>query len=39
VYDHNKILKVRVNVRGWSDARARAAAIVLGKRAVRKLRA
>jgi hypothetical protein len=39
VYDHNKILKIRVNVRGWSDARARAAAIVLGKRAVRKLRA
>jgi hypothetical protein len=38
VYDHNKILKVRVNVNGWSDARARAAAIVLGKRAVRKLR-
>ncbi|HEX6651982.1 MAG TPA: hypothetical protein VF072_04510, partial [Thermoleophilaceae bacterium] len=26
VYDHNKILKVRVNVRGWSDARARATA-------------
>ncbi|HEX6652114.1 MAG TPA: hypothetical protein VF072_05175, partial [Thermoleophilaceae bacterium] len=39
VYDHNKILKVRVNVRGWSDARARATAIVLGKRAVGKLRA
>jgi hypothetical protein len=39
VYDHNKILKVRVNVRGWSDARARAAAVRLGKRAVRKLRA
>ncbi|MET0615485.1 MAG: hypothetical protein ABW142_08560 [Thermoleophilaceae bacterium] len=39
VYDHNKILKVRVNVDGWSDARARAAAIVLGKRAVRKTRA
>ena len=39
VYDHNKILKVRANVDGWSDARARAAAIVLGKRAVRKLRA
>lgn len=38
-YDHNKILKVRVNVAGWSDARARAAAIVLAKRAVRKLRA
>jgi hypothetical protein len=39
VYDHNKILKVRVNVDGWSDAKARAAAIRLGKRAVRKLRA
>jgi len=36
VYDHNKILKVRVNVDGWSDARAEAAAIALGKRAVRK---
>jgi hypothetical protein len=39
VYDHDKILKVRVNVDGWSDARARAAAVSLGKRAVRKLRA
>ena len=38
VYDHNKILKVRVNVDGWSDARARAAAIVLGKSAVKKTR-
>ena len=38
-YDHDKIVKVRVNVDGWSDARARAAAIALGKRAVRKLRA
>jgi hypothetical protein len=38
VYDHNRILKVRVNVRGWSDARARAAAVRLGKRAVRNLR-
>jgi hypothetical protein len=37
-YDHDKIVKVRVNVRGWSDARARAAAIRIGKRAVRKLR-
>lgn len=37
-YDHNKILKVRVNVDGWSDARARAAAIALGKRAVRNTR-
>jgi hypothetical protein len=39
VYDHDKIIKIRVNVNGWSDARARATAIVLGKRAVRKLRA
>jgi hypothetical protein len=38
-YDHNKIVKVRVNVDGWSDARARAAAIRIGKRAVRELRA
>jgi hypothetical protein len=37
-YDHNKIVKVRVNVDGWSDGRARAAAIRIGKRAVRKLR-
>jgi hypothetical protein len=39
VYDHNKILKVRVNVDGWSDARARAAAVRIGKRAVRETRA
>jgi hypothetical protein len=39
VYDHNKILKVRVNVEGWSDARDRAAAVRLGKRAVKNLRA
>jgi hypothetical protein len=39
VYDHDRILKIRVNVRGWSDARARAEAIALGKRAVRRLRA
>jgi hypothetical protein len=38
-YDHNKIVKVRVNVDGWSDGRARAAAIRIAKRAVRKLRA
>jgi hypothetical protein len=37
-YDHDKIFKLRVNVRGFSDARARAAAIVLAKRAVRRLR-
>ena len=34
-YDHDKIFKLRVNVRGFSDPRARAAAIVLAKRAVR----
>jgi hypothetical protein len=38
-YDHNKIVKIRVNGDGWSDARARATAIRLGKRAVRELRA
>jgi hypothetical protein len=38
-YDHDKILKLRVNVRGFSDARARAAAVRLGKKAVRELRA
>jgi hypothetical protein len=38
-YDHDKIVKVRVNVEGFSDAKARAAAIVIAKRAVRKLRA
>jgi len=37
-YDHNKIVKVRVNVEGWSDGRARAAAIRIGKRAVRETR-
>ena len=37
-YDHNKIIKVRVNVGGFSDAAARAAAIRLAKRAVRRLR-
>jgi len=39
VYDHNRILKVRVNVHGWSDAQERATAVRLGKRAVRELRA
>jgi hypothetical protein len=39
VYDHNKMLKIRVNVRGWSDGRARAAAVRIGKRAVRETRA
>jgi hypothetical protein len=37
-YDRNKIIKVRVNVRGFSDADARAAAVRLAKRAVRRLR-
>ena len=38
-YDHDKIIKVRVNVRGFSDARARATAVRLAKKAVRELRA
>jgi hypothetical protein len=38
-YAHNTIVKVRVNVLGFSDARARAAAIRLAKTAVRELRA
>jgi hypothetical protein len=38
-YDHDKILKVRVNVRGFGDRAARAAAVRLAKRAVRELRA
>jgi hypothetical protein len=38
-YDHDKILKLRVNVRGFSDRAARAAAVRLAKRAVRELRA
>jgi hypothetical protein len=38
-YDHDKIIKVRVNVRGFSDARARASAVRLAKKAVRELRA
>ena len=38
-YDHDKIVKLRVNVRGFSDARARAAAVRLAKKAVRELRA
>jgi hypothetical protein len=37
-YDHDKILKVRMNVDGFNDARARAAAIRLAKRAVRETR-
>jgi hypothetical protein len=38
-YDHDKIYKLRVNVRGFSDDAARAAAVRLAKRAVRRLRA
>jgi hypothetical protein len=37
-YDHDKIVKVRVNVRGFGDHEARAAAVALAKRAVRELR-
>jgi hypothetical protein len=37
-YDHNKIVKVRVNVSGFGDSEARATAIQLAKRAVRELR-
>jgi hypothetical protein len=38
-YDQDKIVKVRVNVRGFDDHAARAAAVRLAKRAVRRLRA
>jgi hypothetical protein len=38
-YDHDKMLKVRVNVRGFDDHAARAAAVRIAKRAVRELRA
>jgi hypothetical protein len=38
-YDHDKIVKVRVNVRGFIDAKARATAVRLAKKAVRELRA
>jgi hypothetical protein len=37
-YDHERIVKVRVNVRGFGDREARAAAVKLAKRAVRELR-
>jgi hypothetical protein len=37
-YDHDKMVKVRVNVRGFDDQAARAAAVRLAKRAVRELR-
>ncbi len=38
-YDQDKIVKVRVNVQGFGDRKARAAAVRLAKRAVRRLRA
>lgn len=38
-YDHDKMVKVRVSVRGFGDHAARAAAVKLAKRAVRRLRA
>ena len=37
-YDHDKIVKVRVNVSGFGDREARASAVRLAKRAVRTLR-
>jgi hypothetical protein len=37
-YDRDKMFKVRVNVNGFDDAAARAAAVSLAKRAVRRLR-
>lgn len=38
-YDHDKMFKVRVNVRGFDDRAARAAAVRIATRAVRELRA
>jgi hypothetical protein len=37
-YDHDKIVKVRVNVEGFGDHQARATAATLARRAVRELR-
>ena len=37
-YDRERMVKVRVNVRGFGDHEARAAAVTLAKRAVRELR-
>ena len=37
-YDHDKMVKVRVNVRGFDDRAARAAAVRIATRAVRALR-
>ena len=38
-YDHDKMFKIRVNVRGFDDHAARAAAVRIAKRAVREMRA
>jgi len=38
-YDHDKMFKIRINVSGFGDHAARAAAVRLGKRAVREMRA
>jgi hypothetical protein len=37
-YDRERMVKVRVNVRGFGDREARAAAVAIAKRAVRELR-
>jgi hypothetical protein len=37
-YDHERMVKVRVNVSGFGDHEARSAAVKLAKRAVRELR-
>ena len=37
-YDHDRMVKLRMNVRGFGDHEARAAAVKLAKRAVRELR-
>ena len=37
-YDHERMVKVRVNVRGFGDPQARASAVELARRAVRRLR-
>ena len=37
-YDRERMVKVRVNVRGFGDHEARSAAVMLAKRAVRELR-
>jgi hypothetical protein len=37
-YDHDRMVKLRVNVRGFGDSEARTAAVKLARRAVRELR-